>query len=97
MLESGSGHRYTRSIYYTPSGFSLNGIGLEPDILVEDPADTTYDDYFSLDPAKNPHLQAALNYLFPDGPPSAEESSDGTTTDDTNSGEASTDETTGEN
>ena len=97
MLESGSGHRYTRSIYYTPSGFSLNGIGLEPDILVEDPADTTYDDYFSLDPAKNPHLQAALNYLFPDGPPSTEESSDGATTDDTNSGEASTDETTGEN
>lgn len=72
LTEDGSGHRYTRSIYSTPSGFSLNGIGLDPDILVEDPEDASYNDYFSLDPAKNPHLEAALDYLFPDGPPSEE-------------------------
>lgn len=72
-LESGSGHRYTRSIYYTPSGFSLHGVGLAPDIEIADPENATYDSYFSLDPAKNPHLKAALDYLFPDGPPVSEE------------------------
>jgi carboxyl-terminal processing protease len=65
-LNSGSGHRYTRSIYYTPSGFSLHGVGLTPDIVVEDPEQGDARDYFSLDPMLNAHLAAALAYLFPD-------------------------------
>lgn len=69
QLTSGSGHRYTRSIYYTPSGFSLHGIGLVPDIVVEDPKEADAEDYFSYDSTRNPHLAAALAYLFPDGPP----------------------------
>jgi len=73
QLTSGSGHRYTRSIYYTPSGFSLHGIGLTPDIVVEDPEDGSAKDYFSYDPALNPHLAAALAYLFPDGPPGGDD------------------------
>ena len=99
LLSSGSGHRYTRSIYFTPSGFSLNGIGIEPDILIEDPENTTYNDYFSLDPAKNPHLEAALNYLFPDGAPSEDGmgSVDGDTTDDTADSTATDDSTANNN
>ncbi|NLF79803.1 MAG: PDZ domain-containing protein [Clostridia bacterium] len=65
QLPSGSGHRYTCSIYFTPSGFSLHGLGLEPDIIVEDPQQGDARDYFSLDPSLNAHLQAALDYLFP--------------------------------
>ena len=65
QLPSGSGHRYTRSIYYTPSGFSLHGVGLEPDIVVDDPEQGDARDYFSLDPSLNAHLKAALDYLCP--------------------------------
>ncbi len=71
QLESKYGRRYTRSIYYTPSGFSLHGIGIEPNILIEDPKDIDSASYFSQDPALNPHLKAALDYLYPDGPPPA--------------------------
>ncbi|MCR4963869.1 MAG: S41 family peptidase [Firmicutes bacterium] len=63
MLPSGCGLRYTRSLYLTPSGFSLHGVGLEPDIPVEDGEDISAADYFSLDPARNPHLAAALDYF----------------------------------
>lgn len=68
-MPSGHGRRYTRSIYYTPSGFSLHGIGLEPDIVVEDPENITAIDYFSYDPTLNPHLQAALDIFYLDGAP----------------------------
>ena len=63
MLPSGCGLRYTRSLYLTPSGFSLHGIGLEPYIVVEDPENISASDYFSLDPELNPHLSAALDYF----------------------------------
>ena len=62
-LDSGYGLRYTRGKYLTPSGFSLHGVGLAPDILVEDPEGIAVDEYFSVDPAKNPHLAAALTYF----------------------------------
>ena len=65
QFDSGSGYRYTRSIYYTPGGFSLDGVGIEPDIVVEDPENPTYANYFSMDPNVNAHLKAALQCLFP--------------------------------
>ncbi len=62
-LASGCGLRYTRSMYLTPSGFSLHGVGLTPDIAVEDPTGITAQEYFSMDPAVNPHLAAAIKYF----------------------------------
>ena len=34
-LNDGSGLKYTRSRYFTPSGLSIDGIGIEPDVLIE--------------------------------------------------------------
>lgn len=62
-LPSGGAWKYTHSRYYTPSGFDLHGVGLSPDIEVETGKDMTAEDYFSLDPERNPHLQAALDYI----------------------------------
>lgn len=39
-LEDGSGLRLTTARYYTPSGRSIHGTGITPDILVEEPAQT---------------------------------------------------------
>ncbi|MDO4581634.1 MAG: S41 family peptidase [Bacillota bacterium] len=66
-LSSGGGLRYTRSIYYTPSGFSLHEVGLEPDIVVETTEDISSDDYYSTDAERNPHLGAAIAYLQEQG------------------------------
>ena len=60
-LDSGAGLRYTRSRYYTPSGYDLHGLGLSPDIPVADPEGITSSQYFSYDPTENPHLQAVIN------------------------------------
>jgi len=38
-LEDGSGLRLTTALYYTPSGRSIQAVGIEPDIVVELPAD----------------------------------------------------------
>lgn len=62
-LPSGAGYRQTASRYYTPSGYDLHGIGLLPDIEVADPPGITSADYFSTDPARNPHLAAALDFV----------------------------------
>jgi len=67
QLDSGAGLRYTRSRYYTPSGYDLHGVGLAPDLLVEDPEDITSADYFSYDPSQNPHLQAVVDYINASG------------------------------
>jgi carboxyl-terminal processing protease len=37
-LEDGSGLRLTTALYYTPSGRSIQAVGIEPDIVVEPPA-----------------------------------------------------------
>lgn len=60
---SGGAWKYTHSRYYTPSGFDLHGVGLSPDIEVETGKDMTAEDYFSLDPERNPHLRSALDYI----------------------------------
>lgn len=62
-LESGACWKYTRSRYYTPSGYDLHGVGLLPDIEVELPPDITNAEYFSTDPQENPHLAAAVEYI----------------------------------
>lgn len=66
IMPLGSGEsaiRYTQSRYYTPSGYDLHGLGIEPDIQVDDPEEGSSSDYFSHDPERNPHLRAALDYL----------------------------------
>ena len=62
-LPSGGAWKHTHSRYYTPSGFDLHGVGLSPDIEVEPEEGMTAEDYFSLDPERNPHLRAALDYI----------------------------------
>lgn len=39
-LEDGSGLRLTTALYYTPSGRSIQAVGIDPDILVEQPTAT---------------------------------------------------------
>ncbi len=60
---SGHGLRYTRSRYYTPSGYDLHGVGILPDYEVELPEDITSAEYFSTDPQENPHLKAVVDYI----------------------------------
>lgn len=62
-LPSGGAWKYTHSRYYTPSGFDLHGVGLDPDIPVELPDDITNEEYFSTDPALDPHLEAAVAFI----------------------------------
>ena len=38
-LEDGSGLRLTTALYYTPAGRSIQAVGIEPDIVVEPPAE----------------------------------------------------------
>lgn len=62
-LPSGGAWKYTHSRYYTPSGFDLHEVGLSPDIEVEAEEGLSSQDYFSTDPAQNPHLAAALAFI----------------------------------
>ena len=62
-LSSGGGYRYTRSRYYTPSGYDLHGAGIEADILVDTPDNISSEEYFSTDPEETPHMEAAIEYL----------------------------------
>ena len=59
--EDGSGMQYTFSTYFTPSGKSIHGSGVAPDIVVEG------DGYASLsgipDVQSDAQLQAAIEYL----------------------------------
>lgn len=61
-LPSGAGIRFTRSHYYTPSGYDLHKVGLPVDVEVELPEDITRDEYWSTDPALNPCLKAVVDY-----------------------------------
>jgi len=63
-LKDGSGLRYTRSSYYTPSGTNIQGEGIEPDIVVEpaDPGASLFDAATGLPRAgADAQLQAALD------------------------------------
>ena len=48
-LSDGSGLKYTRSRYFTPSGVSINGTGIEPDIIIG-PIDDEAAGYESINP-----------------------------------------------
>lgn len=67
QLPGGGGIRYTRSRYFTPSGYDLHGTGIMPDVEVPLPEDITNEQYFSTDPAQNPHLQAAVALILEAG------------------------------
>ena len=43
-LEDGSGLRLTTALYYTPSGRSIQAVGIAPDIVVEQPAEALVPD-----------------------------------------------------
>jgi len=62
-LPDGSGIKYTRSRYYTPLKYDLHGTGIEPDIEVIVPDDTTYGEYFDPNNEQNIHMQKALKEL----------------------------------
>lgn len=62
-VSGGGGLRYTRSRYYTPSGYDLHEVGIIPDITVETTEEISNEDYWSPDPLLNPHLAAALELL----------------------------------
>jgi carboxyl-terminal processing protease len=50
-LEDGSGLRLTTALYYTPSGRSIQAVGIEPDIVVEPPGELAQQDEGGLPPA----------------------------------------------
>ena len=60
-LPDGSGMKFTTQEYYTPSGDSINGIGITPDIVVSLPEDA-YEDGV-LDREEDTQLQAAIDAL----------------------------------
>lgn len=61
QLSDGSGIKFTTAVYYTPSGFSLHGVGITPDVEVSLP-DDAYDDGV-LDDDEDTQLQAAIEVL----------------------------------
>lgn len=62
-LPDGGGIKYTRSRYYTPRKYDLHGKGIEPDIKVDVPDDTTAEEYFDPNNENNIHMQKALKVL----------------------------------
>jgi carboxyl-terminal processing protease len=62
-LPNGGGIKYTRSRYYTPLKYDLHNRGIEPDVLVEVPEETTFGEYFDPDNENNLHIKKALEEL----------------------------------
>lgn len=58
--EDGAGVQYTSSCYYAPSGRSINGCGVTPDIIADDSSDNQSD---IPDPEKDAALKTAIDYL----------------------------------
>ena len=57
--EDGAGMQYTSACYYTPSGRSIQGTGVTPDLLVR--AQAGFNSYSGIpDPENDLQLQAAL-------------------------------------
>ncbi len=63
-LPSGAGIRFSCSQSFPPSGYDLHGVGLTPDVEVPLAEDLTREQYWSTDPAENPCLDAARDYLL---------------------------------
>jgi carboxyl-terminal processing protease len=60
-LGEGTGLKLTIAKYYTPSGVSINGIGIAPDYEV--PLPKNFEGNLFLDPQKDPQRQAAIDFL----------------------------------
>lgn len=58
--EDGAGVQYTSSCYYAPSGRSINGCGVTPDIIADGSSDNQSD---IPDPEKDAALKTAIDYL----------------------------------
>lgn len=57
-LADGSGVKLTSSKYYTPDGYNIHGVGIEPDIIVE------FDSEKYVNEGIDNQLEAAKNYLL---------------------------------
>ena len=62
QLSDGSGLKFTTDNYYTPSGRSIQDVGITPDIQVSIP-DEAYDDGV-VSEEEDTQLQAAINALL---------------------------------
>ncbi|MDR3120656.1 MAG: PDZ domain-containing protein [Clostridiales bacterium] len=59
-LRDGAGLKYTRSRYFTPSGLSIQGTGIEPDLLIESPSSYAASELSGVPAADDAQLLAAL-------------------------------------
>lgn len=63
-LKDGSAVSLSIGKYYTPSGLSLEGVGITPDVAVSVDEDTYWEIYYGqLEPDEDPQIQAALEAL----------------------------------
>ncbi len=60
-LTDGTGFKLTTSEYLTPNGISINGVGIEPDIVVELPEEL--DDESEIEPGEDTQLKKAVEIL----------------------------------
>jgi carboxyl-terminal processing protease len=60
-LNDGTGFKYTVSQYFTPNGTNIHGTGVEPDIVVELPAEL--EDSLTIDRAKDTQLKRAIEEI----------------------------------
>jgi carboxyl-terminal processing protease len=58
QFSDGSGAKFTTARYFTPSGDSIEGVGVKPDVKVELP-----DDENPTEPADDPQVEAAMDEL----------------------------------
>lgn len=62
-LRDGSGLKLTTARYLTPSGRSINGTGIVPDVVVEVPKDSDWNHPTNIDKRGNPQLDRAVQIL----------------------------------
>ena len=55
--------KMTTDAYFTPGGVCIQDEGITPDHTVEMPEDVRYTEIWELDPASDPQLSAAIDYL----------------------------------
>ena len=62
-LTSGAGFKSTDARYFTPGGYDIQGVGIEPTDAVAWPKELAASKIFALDPAIDPQLAKALELL----------------------------------
>jgi carboxyl-terminal processing protease len=63
QLPDGSGVKFTTARYYTPSGDSIEGVGVAPDVEVEAGDDDGSDAAAGVELEDDPQVQAAIEEL----------------------------------